>query len=535
MVDQGLMNLVRNNTPIMNPDICNGIAVKYVPYADTYIDSVFKSVSKNFPPGLEYVGFQQCSPYEELREEPKKKNDIRLVDIARSDIYLVKYLFRFNGNDLPPKYIFLPFVSDAGSIILSGSRYFISPVLSDIIMSIEHDNVFVRLLRDKFSIRRVPHAILVDNRRKITQVPWSSIYHVSKEQAGRMRSTRAKCSLMHYLLCRYGFTETFKMFTGCEPIVGINEITSAKYPEKDWVICESTKLKPTTFMNRQIYQPNLMRVAVPRAQYNSTIETMIGSFFYIVDHFPSRIIPPYVNNLDIWKILMGRIYFGDAQGEGELRDVIDDHIRSLDEYMDTIVVSKFKEIGYNCEDIYKFFAIAIANFNDWLISSNEKANSLYNKELSILYDVLISITTSIFNFHFRLKTLVKKGLTERELITHFNMIKSRRIFMLTRSPAGVSNMSYSGDNKVLKITTTMVPQKNNNASGSAEDFLLTDPSKLLHTSFATVGNYSNLPKSNPIGDGRVNPYQKLSDGGRVSSDVEHKEMLDKIEAMIKHF
>lgn len=535
MIDQGLMALVRKHTPLMNPDICNGIAVKYIPFSDVYIDSVFKSVSKNFPKGLEYVGFQQCSPYEELREEPKKKNDIRLVDIARSDIYLVKFLFRFNGKDLPPKYIFLPFVGEAGSIILSGSRYFISPVLSDIIISIEHDNVFVRLLRDKFSIRRTPHVMLVDNKRQIVQVPWSSIYHVSKEQSGRQRTTRAKCSLMHYLLCRYGFTETFKMFTGCTPIVGINEITPAKYPESEWIICESTKLRPSTFMNKHLYQPNLIRVAIPRSQYNPTIETMIGSFFYIIDHFPTRIIPAYIDNLNIWKILMGRIYFGDSQGEGELHDVINDHIRSLDEYMDTIVVSKLKEIGYNCEDIYQFFSIAIANFNNWLISSNEKANSLYNKELSILYDVLISITTSIFNFHFRLKTLVRKGLTEKELITHFNMIKSRRIFMLTRSPAGVSNMSYSGDNKVLKITTTMVPQKNNNVTGNSEDFLITDPSKLLHTSFATVGNYSNLPKSNPIGDGRVNPYQKLSDSGRVSSEIEFPEMMASIEKMIKHF
>ena len=47
--------------------------------------------------------------------------------MARSDVYLMKFLFSFNGVELPPRYIYLPFVGEAGTMFLGGSRYLVTP------------------------------------------------------------------------------------------------------------------------------------------------------------------------------------------------------------------------------------------------------------------------------------------------------------------------------------------------------------------------------------------------------------------------
>ena len=120
MISQSLMKRIKRDTPELNPDITKGLAVKYVPRSEEYIDSVWKAVAKDFPEGLEYKGCSRCTPYEEFYNEPRKKNDRRMVEIARSDIYMMRYDFRYKGVDLPPRYLFLPFTREAGSITLGG-------------------------------------------------------------------------------------------------------------------------------------------------------------------------------------------------------------------------------------------------------------------------------------------------------------------------------------------------------------------------------------------------------------------------------
>ena len=535
-MDRFFSDRIKADTPKMNADIINGLAVKIVPLGERYVDDVWRSASRDFPPGLEYVGGSRCTPTEEFNEEPRKRSDRRVIEMARTDVYLMKYMFSYKGEMLPPRYIYLPFVSEAGSVVLSGARFFISPVLSDTLLSYEPSNIFVRLLRDKFAIKRVTHDIVIAGKRETIPVVWSLIYHINSEQKSKSKKIKAKSSLIHYMLCRYGFTETFQRFAGFIPIVGTYNINESAYPAEDGVIGESRQIAPKDFGTRYDYHPTEIRMAIPKTKFTPMMRSMVAAIFYIIEHFPDRVQPEHLDSKRLWKILMGLILFGNSKGEGGLHDDVDEHIRSLDEYMDTLVIQKFKDIGLHCEDIYQFFAIAIERFNDWIIEASDRVNSLYDKELSILYDVYKPITESIFNFLFKLKTAARKELTKSEIVnTMNNHLKPRSIFALTKNAPGVSSMSYSGDNKFLKITSVMVPQKNSKLKSGGDDSTqsMTDPSKRLHTSFATVGNYCNLPKSNPTGDSRINPNLEFDDKCRVVRNSELAALLDKTQQMIK--
>ena len=529
-----LLERIRGDTPPLNPDIANGLATKYVKYAEEYIDSVWKAVSKDFPKGLEYKGCSRCTPFEEFYNEPKRKNDRKMVEIARSDIYMMRYHFRYNNVDLPPRYLYLPFVRDGGAIVLGGPIYFISPILSDIILSFEQDNVFVKLLRDRFMLRRVNHSVIIDGRMETLPIVWSMIYHVNTVQRKAPKAVKAFSTLFHYMLCRYGFTETFKRFTNCVPIVSDKAFNQKEYPPQDWVIVKSSQFKPKTVPYRFTYIPTELRVAVRREEFTPVVKSMLGAFFYIVDHFPNRVLPSYIDNVRLWKILLGHLIFGSTASEGKLHDDIDEHIRSLDEYIDALMQTRFKDIGMNVKDIFQFFIIAIENFNDWLLSAKTKANSLYDKELGVLMDLMMPITSSIFTLHFKLKSAAKKGLTEKEVINIFNkFLKPRVIFKLTNQINGVSNMSYSGDNKCMKITSSMVPQKSTGGSNDKDAQNLDDPTKHLHVSFAEVGSFINLSDSNLTGENKVNPHVQLNERGMIIRDPEKMKLLDHVQEMIQ--
>lgn len=531
-MDPFLEQFIDDQTVKMNPDIVNGIAVKHMAYTETYLHNIMASAAKSFPAGLEYVGCERTTPLEEFYEVTRDRNNKRMYDIARSDIYLMKYYFRFNGKDLPPRHLYLPSVSDGGIIYLSGSRFIMSPVLTDRVISPGQNSVFVRLLRDKITFERLSHSFTVNGIRKHTQIIHSAIYRKSAEIKKMVRTTKAETCLVHYLLAKFGWSGMFNKFTGGVPLVFSGEVDLTQYPSTDWVVVTSSKIKPKTFMG-QYYNGSDITVIVPKSQWTETMSSLVAGVFYVIDHFPSRITAAHIDNKMVWAVLLGHIIFSGVYGEGRLHEQIQEHFNSLDEYVDTLVVMKLKEIGYECNDFYDLLVLVIVNHTKWIIEGGDKTNSLYNKELSVLYHVLFDITASIFRTGFKLNKIAsRKALTEKEIIGVMNKyLRAGKIFGITSSHVNMSSVSYSGDNKFLKITSIMVPQasaSNKTTRSKTSKASDSDPSKRLHVSIADVGSFLYLPKTNPSGAARISPYITLDNNGTVLPSVRNKELLDSV-------
>ena len=553
-MDPYLAQFIKDSTPKMNSSVLNGLAVEHLPHAMRYIEGIVRNVFNGLLPGLKFERMIKCSPEEELRKEQRRKNDKLVIDIARSDLYLVGLDFSYvdptkidpltGKPDLKPqplqrKYLFLPFAGPAGSITLSGSRYFISPVISDIVLSFERESVFVRLLRDKFAVKRVDHTVYVNNRITTIPVIWSEIYHLSKERK-KEKTNKALCPLMLYLLCRYGLKDTLKKFGATDCIVGnLDTVNSTLYPDDKWSIFQSSRaLKRRGMKNGQQYVD--FRVAVPIEKATPYVHALVGSLFYLLDHFPDKFENiEWLESKEKWMLVMGYIYFGETQHRGILLGDIQEHFKSIDEYLDTIILDKLESVNIKVNDTYELFALIIERFGELMISTSDRINSLYDKELSILYDVLIPVTSSIFNCYFKLKSSAKsnagKGLSVRDIEKIMEVtIRARAIFGITKTQNGISSLSYSGDNKFLKITSVMNPQKRSGGKGSSDDAgQLKDPEKRLHVSFVDVGNYSNLTGKTPVGSQRLNPYIQLDSHGRVLRSTETREALDKTQEKIR--
>lgn len=552
-MDPYLAQFIKDSTPPMNSSVINGLAVTHLPHAMRYVEGIVRNIFNGLIPGLKFERMIKCSPEEELRKEQRRKNEKLVIDIARSDLYVVGLDFSYvdptkidamtgkpdlKRYPLQRKYLFLPFVGPAGSITLSGSRFFISPVLSDIVLSFERESVFVRLLRDKFSVKRLEHTIYVNNRITTASVIWSEIYHLTKERE-KEKTSKTHCALMLYLLCQFGLKETLKRYGKSECLVGdASTVNPSTCPSDQWTVFQSSRaLKRRGFKGKQTYVD--FRVAIPNGSVTPFITTMIGSLFYLLDSYPERFEKiEWLESREKWMLIMGYIYFGENQHRGVLLTDVQEHFKSIDEYLDPIILDKLQSVGIIVDNTYDFLALIIERFGEWMIGTANKINSLYDKELSILYDTLLPVTTSIFNCYYKLKSSAKsnlKGLSVRDIEKIMDTtIRSRAIFGIVKTQNGLSSMSYSGSNKIVKITSVMNPQKRSGGAGNADDAgQLRDPEKRLHVSFVDVGNYSNLTGKNPIGSQRINPYIELDSNGKVLRSKETREALDRTQEMIK--
>jgi len=535
-MDPVLAQMLDKDVPKINPLIANGLACEHLKYVEEYVDAVMHSASKGFPKGLVYSGCHRCTPSEEFAFIGKKKGTKRIIDVAKSNIYLMKYFFHYNGVALDARYLFLPYVDDGGFIHLGGSRFNITPILSDRVVSVGVSDIFVRLLRDRLTFKRSSHGFMIDAKREIVQVSHSEIYHRPTRLNNLRPTVKANCTLMHYLLCKYGFTDTFLKFGNCTPIVGDGEINVISFPEDEWIICSSSQIKPKG-CGRGFYEPSQVKVAIRKSEFTPMVKNMIGGFFYVVDHFPNRIQPSmeYLDSKRLWMILLGHIIFSGSVNEGKLYDDINDHIMSLDEYIDSLILHKLKDIGVPVTDIYQLFAVVIEHYNEWLLNAADSVASMYNKELNIVYYVMYEITSAIFKLYFKLKAASKRELTAKEIISAMNMtIKTGLIFSLTRNHGEISTISSSGDNKAFKITSLLVAQGDSSRLNSRKErATLSDPAKRLHVSVAEVGNSHAITKSDPSGRSKINNCVHIGRDGVVMRNPKFVDLLDNIQAMIR--
>jgi hypothetical protein len=544
-IDPEIERLIDAHTPRLNPSIANGIAVEHMQqvHVINYIDSAFRDAAKGFPEWLTYEGCRVCTPTEEYFEASRKQgNSRRTIDIARSDLYLVKFFFRFRDEEIV-RHMYLPFVGDAGCITLSGSRFFVSPVLADPIISVGTESVFVRLRRDLLTFRRTAHYFVADGKIDQASVAWSMVYHNKQKKMRNVQPTvKMYPTIAHYLFCKYGLVKTFEQFAHCSPVIGGTEISVEDYPPEEFVICSSRQFKPRGFL-QGLYEPSHLRIAVKREDYaRLVVKNLIGGLFYIADHFPTRVRPEYVNNstpawMDntrTWIILMGHVLFSGHMPEGVLADEINKHLKSLDEYVDSFVLKKFSAIGLPVTDLYQFFAVVVGKISEWIFEGAEHINSMYDKELSVLYFVLQDITKAIMQLYYKVTAVGAKDVTRKDIEDRMrNTITTGLIYRITRMHPEVTPQSSSGDNKALKITGVLVPQSDSSRQGGRKKrATLDDPTKFLHVSIAEVGGYSNLPKSDPTGHHRLNPWLTVDPSGLVLRNPKFVAMLDRIQTEI---
>lgn len=548
-MDKQLFELVHDQIPKMNDRIVEGFAVDQMRYVEQHVDRIFRTAAADFPPELQYKGYRRCTPQEEYAEITKKQSTPTVQELAPSDIYMVKYLFSFQGEDLEPKYLYLPFVTDAGIIRIHGSSFQVAPVLADKAISVGPDSIFIPLNRDRLTFERETQHFYRNGERESVYVVWSEIYHIKAADKKLVNKAlvRGNTCLTHYLFAKYGVYQTFALFANTEIAIGDENVINAEnYPTDKWAICSSIAMKPKGVKGR-MYVSTDLRIAVPLENYNQTTKALVGGFFYVVDRFPQRVRAEYVDihhadyiggegELRMWRILIGHLLWGGNGNEGLLSDNVDTHLRSLDSYLDKEAKDYLRDDDIYCEDLYQLFMYIIENFSPMVTNSMSKVSSMYDKRLMVLRYVLRDLTHAINRFMFKVTSFKPRTrpLTKHDVTTMMrHTLKPMLITGINRGHGEVTSVSSPGDNKYFKFTSRLVQQVDSSGTSTKSKSAASDPSKLAHVSIAEIASMSTMTKSEPTGRDKINPFVHIDQDGLVKRDPEKIPLLDQVQAMIQ--
>ena len=545
MLPKSLLNYVIEDTPTFTESIANGLATTHALQIESYIDSVFRAVSTGFPEGLKYIGYRRLTPAEELAEVTKPRNNRRAYDVAPSSVHMVEFKFSFTEDGATPntsggtrefsRILYVPYIGEAGTMYISGSRYVVSPVLADRIFSVGEQSMFVRILKARLMFNRLAHAYRTNSGLENQLVVHCRVYNEETKQRNRL--VKCESTMVHYLLGKYGLSTTFLKFLGFAPVVGGEEINEENYPPSEWVICASTGVKPRKVRVSSaaggLYRPTNIRLAIKRSDFTPLTKQFVAGFFYIVDHYPDRMSAELVENTDEWRILLGRVIWDEEPSKGTALADVSEHYKSLDDYLDILSAKKLANIGHPVNDIYELFVVVMRNFSTWMAEAPDRVATMYEKELSILPFICYPYNDAFNKLLYRLRSNQPRGLTHSKVQEMFaKFLKMGLIFGLSRESGLLSSASTSGDCYALRWTNIVVPQSGSNKLRGRPRPTLTDPAKQLHPSIAEVGQYSAMPKSAPDGRQRLNLCVRVDSTGMIIRDPNLEPLIESVRTRI---
>lgn len=522
-----LNKFIKDNTPVIDPRIGDGLSYSESNKIPAFIDRVLRINSASFPKGLVYIGLRKATPLEGYKYQTRALNNIRRYDINRNDIRMYVFHFEFNGTPMQ-KYIYLPFISRHGFMHMNGVKYVVSPVVADGIMTIKPNSIFVKLIKTKLWFERFVSQIVVDGVREYVPIYFSKIHHKESDSNSGGRMIKMKPTLVHYLCCKYGMTKTLELF-GLNNVLMVNidefKQNPDKYPKEDWVVVESTGKKPARSYAYGLYIPMQYLFLVPRQQYEniSTAPSVLGTLIYVLEHFPSpkRMNPDTINNIDSWRLMLGESIRSSDEHYAVIKNAMDKHMISLDEYVDEMVHDDFKRIGYGqIDSVYKLFIFIVQNFNSMVSEVNKIAtsNSFYGKQLQVLQFLLFNIVKAINRCYFELNGLrieqerdPNKVIKDDDIRKILGNIRPEEI-MRIKEHAEIIPVEDSTDLPLLKLGRIVVPQeKSDKLRTSKTSFDVSSPENKLNASLIEVGAALDMAKADPAGRNRINLFVKLSD------------------------
>lgn len=532
MVDPSLIRGILETTEPLNHKVMSGISTEQLREPERYIEKILRCASVDFPKEFTYDGYDVCSPEEEYKVVTRLRSNKSWYELARSDFYLVKFGFSFNGVELFPKYMYLPYI-DNGMLYIRSKLYAVSPVLVDPAFSISGDSMFIQMTRARFNFERTSAHYTLDDSRETVYVAWSWMHFAAKKRFGRKSNNGRTMytSLGHYVMAKYGFLTAMKMYAGASPIVGTDEITHHNYPPETYHIIKSIGITPRRLLLENDYKPTNIRMAIKKSEYNEAARVLIASFYYVTDNYPVNVTPEEVDDVRLWHMLLGYIIQPQDISEGLQIKEIRSHLESLDEYLDPLVQEDLSKANVPCGTIYDTFLYVMLT----LASSNRGAdrdiNSPWGKRFTTTRYVLFDIVSDINRMLYALKNLSNKKevIEERDVVNllneHMRIAEIAKLRYQNRHPE-ISLVDTSGECVFFDATSTMVTQDKASAGGGKQaKTRLDDPKKHLHGGLLFVNCYNNLPKSDPTGASKINPRVQLRSDGGIIYEETYKDML----------
>lgn len=522
-----LGGFIEEISPKFNYQMVEGISTARINRAVEYIDQFIRySVQRKTSTHLRYLGFKELGPKEEMKFLFSKTSKV-MYDIAENDIYLVEFYFQYgDSQDIKTCLFYLPYLHKGNIIHLSAGKFLVMPTLADKVISVGQKIIFINILTAKYSFSRSYAGVVVDDKLHRVPVINTELY---KNQSKKLEdTTKARTTVMHYMLANYGYSKTMEMLLGFVP--------KAVYDSnlKGYVVVKSTGKPPHGYIrNKTIYETTHIKFLVPEDKFNENALYVIGNIFYILDNFPEIVSIDELDNTVMWKRLLAEIIHSGNHGLAYLSEKINAHFSDLNSSFDTITIGKLQDGGVMSTSLIELLVVIFQNFNNWIMNSESRSlyhNKSYEVESFVLAPITSRITRTVLDIS-KEELRINGGQLEMKTVDKIlnNYMKTRSIFILRKGCSFVASVEYSGDHLYPKNTAMVVEQESDFVNITGEPN--TSERKTLVATASTVGSILNLSKSNPTPLLRANPYVRVDP--ITGTILPHEHLMDILEATDK--
>ena len=495
--------------PRVNPLLIEGFGSHEVKTLDLYLANYLKGLSAHWPKQCKFLGCRVATPEETFNKsgEANKKT----VEVTRSTMTTIVFKFQLGEDEVIERPTTIPYLLPNSEYLMNSARWFVAPVIADSILTVSKD-VFVRLETSRLTFLNDQFEYVCNGNFENSSITHGKIHNGAATSNG----TRAKHTIVHYLLAKYGFAETFNKYVGHVPIYGNSlEITPEKYPVEEWCICKNTRyVAPVSKAGG--FTPSDIVFAIPRSQYSDAMKVFIANTLYIVSLF-NDITPEIFESLNTWRATLGVVVFGKGSAPLRLVQNISAHISSIDVYLDPVSKLRLEKIGIYCENFYDLLATVAINYQSWLYSGNKDMYERYGKSISTLRWVALPWIQAFNRLTMDLRQLELRGrvinfsIFQQLLRRHINV---KLIYDLTKTHGEFIGVQFSGDMGLHGYSVTCTPQRevHKKSGGGKGRINPNSPEFAYNPSCMVTFNSMGMSKAKPFGDTRLNPFIKTKDG-----------------------
>jgi hypothetical protein len=502
-----LSDFIKERTPKFNKKMVEGLCYHQLNKTPQYLDDFIRySTSGKTRTHLTYLGYRTLTPREEYRLTVDGKKTKYICDMALSDLYAVEFRFSYTGVAEEKKvFMYLPFLSKGNVINISGSKFLISPVLADKVVSVGDNVVFVNIRTAKYNFRRIFHVANVNG----VMLPFPVIVtELYRNQSKRMENTtKASPTLLHYMLGVYGYSKTMQLLLGFVPAIMYGQPAH----DSNKVVMKSSGSIPRGYIrDKSQYRPTNIHVVLEKEQNSEHAQYIVGNLFYLLDNFPESITLSNIDDPTIWKKLLGEIIHSGNHQISYIMEKMDTHFKDLLSDLDSITVNKVRDIGHVVGNMIDLIGVILCNYNTWIMSSEAKSlyyTKAYEVEIYALNKIISNITKCVLDIskeELRIGGAPIEPKDFNKIIDRY--LKRKSIYALRNDKLIASSIEYAGDHLYPKHTSVIVEQEANPININKEPDASVAEKKRLSASMITVGSILGLTKKNPTPIVRMNPY-----------------------------
>lgn len=528
MTDLLLAELMDNTMPRMNKDICSGLATIQMKEVEDYLDQVMRGAAMSAPSELKYIELKRCTPEEEFREITRALKPNRSFDLSRSDVYMCKFIFKFNGVEIRPRYSLLPFVGDGGIIYLRGTQYKVTPVLGGRVFNIDKNVVYMTTPKSPIAFERINIMFSLDGKMTVGDAVVSKLYNTAKVN----RPSKISSMLMHYILAEYGLAVTMKKFFDVDVRVGGPELDEL-IESSEWKVFGSLKM-PGLVKNMRQQTVCEVRIAIPIGQYGLHLNTIVGSVFYIMDQCCDSVVLEDLDDPGLWLMLLYRFIFKQPNIPSIENEKMVTHLDSVRHSLPALTKRLLVMEGVMCEDIFELFKYMQLHLHDMLIHND--SGNMYEMELTTVKHLAYHIVCSINTVMFNMARLTGDRVTEDNVNAIFNDLFHKDSIFTTAKHAELSSDDIASDCKLFGATCNILSQSKAATAGTTSKHTnsINDTSQLLHPSQVEVGTYLMMSKAEPTGRGKINCFVYMSSRHFISANPKLEGIIDRFRKLLNN-